>query len=757
MVVGIRAVGPSFGLAAMVVASLAGRPAALAAQQSVTVSGVFHTVWVDPRNAPASDPLYFVSGGHGVVRLDIDAAALARAGGRQALERRRLTVSGVLDAPVPPAPGQAAVVGPPAVLRVTSIHPENALVAAAPQAGSLAYATILCRFPDVGALPGAQSRYQAITGTSSPGLDHYWREVSENVIDLAGSFVTDWYTLPQPYSFYVTGTTVNLAALAEDCSGAADADIDFSAVDGINMQFNGGFQSSWGGGWWFTRDGLTRVMPTTWLADWAGQSVYAHEVGHSLGLPHSSGQYGQVYDSPWDVMSSAYVRFVGGTHDWIGQQTITYHKGLLGWIGDRSLTVETNAVEATLGRSAQPAAGTLLEVRVPVAGTSQFYTVEARKRTGYDTGLPREGVVIHLVNPALPEPAHVQDGDANGTTNDEGSAWLPGETFWDPSNRVAVRVESGTATGWTIRARRNAGVVSATVVGPGAVTADPGGIACPGDCSEPYGGGESVTLSAEPNDGAVFTGWSGACSGTGDCVLAASENVSVTATFVAPVAVTVTVEGLGTVTSTPAGILCPDDCTESVPTGTSIELTAVPADGVVFGGWGGACTGTAECVLEPTDDIEVTATFSSPLAITSASARPGAIMGAAYTDQLEADGGDGVHAWSLAAGSLPEGVSLSATGAINGTPGEAGAFTFTARTASDGLEATKEFTLLVVSPTLAVTAVVDALIAEQPALGADERRYLDLQGNRNGRVDAGDVRAWLQRQGVVTVTERKEQ
>lgn len=756
MYVGTRAGRPPVGLAATVVVLLAAVPALAAAQQQVTLSGVFHTVWVDPRSTPAPDPLYFLSGTHGVARLELSAAALVQAGGRQALEGRRLTVGGVLEVP---APGAARITAPASVplLRVSSIRAEPALVAESPQAGSRAYVTILCRFPDVATpLPGTKARYESIMGTAAPGLDHYWRELSDGLLNLSGSIVTDWYVLPQPYSFYASGTNVDLARLADDCTAAADPDVDFSTVDGINMQFNGAFPASWGGGWWFTLDGRTSVMPTTWMADWAGQSVYAHEVGHSLGLPHSSGQYGAVYDSPWDVMSSAYVRFVGGTHGYIAQHTISYHKALLGWIADRSLAVATNAVEAVIGRSAQPVAGTLLELTIPIDGSSRFYTVETRRHAGYDVGLPREGVVIHLVDPALPEPARVRDGDSNGVTDDDGSAWLPGETYWDPVARIAVRVESAASDGWRVRARRNTAVVTTAVTGPGTISAEPGGIACPGDCSEPYGGGESVTLTAAPHEGAVFAGWTGACSGTGSCVLAPAADVSVAATFTAPVVVSVAVEGLGTVTSDPPGIHCPDDCTESFGSGATVSLTAVPADGSVFVGWTGACSGAAECLLGPAGGGAVTAAFSSPLTITSEPARPGAVMGASYSDRLEAAGGDGALVWKIVGGALPPGIALSAGGAISGIPTAEGQFSFTAQVASDGLELTREFTVAVASPALAVDAVVDAVIASGPVLGADERRYLDLQGNRNGKVDAGDVRAWLQRQGVVAVTERKE-
>src|SRR5690606_16934436 len=54
-----------------------------------------------------------------------------------------------------------------------------------------------------------------------------------------------------------------------------------------------------------------------------------------------------------------------------------------------------------------------------------------------------------------------------------------------------------------------------TVDGPGEVTRSPGGIDCPGDCTEACPDGTPVTLTATAEPGALFVGWSGACTGTG--------------------------------------------------------------------------------------------------------------------------------------------------------------------------------------------------------------------------------------------------
>lgn len=74
--------------------------------------------------------------------------------------------------------------------------------------------------------------------------------------------------------------------------------------------------------------------------------------------------------------------------------------------------------------------------------------------------------------------------------------------------------------------------VMAGVKGGGRISSMPAGISCPGDCSEIYGNNVSaVELSAEPDNGYVFSGWSLACSGKGACRLPFGRDKAVIATF----------------------------------------------------------------------------------------------------------------------------------------------------------------------------------------------------------------------------------
>lgn len=69
-------------------------------------------------------------------------------------------------------------------------------------------------------------------------------------------------------------------------------------------------------------------------------------------------------------------------------------------------------------------------------------------------------------------------------------------------------------------------------LGSGTVTSSASGIGCGVDCTEAYVSGTTVTLSALPDSGSQFAGWTGGgCGGTGNCALTINANAIVTATF----------------------------------------------------------------------------------------------------------------------------------------------------------------------------------------------------------------------------------
>jgi pimeloyl-ACP methyl ester carboxylesterase len=84
---------------------------------------------------------------------------------------------------------------------------------------------------------------------------------------------------------------------------------------------------------------------------------------------------------------------------------------------------------------------------------------------------------------------------------------------------------SGSVSNYTL-------TVNKTGTGSGNVTGNPPGINCGSDCTEAYASGTNVTLTASPDSGSIFTGWSGGgCSGSGTCTVNLTSNKSVTANF----------------------------------------------------------------------------------------------------------------------------------------------------------------------------------------------------------------------------------
>ncbi|MDP9295214.1 MAG: hypothetical protein M3O88_00785, partial [Actinomycetota bacterium] len=138
--------------------------------------------------------------------------------------------------------------------------------------------------------------------------------------------------------------------------------------------------------------------------------------------------------------------------------------------------------------------------------------------------------------------------------------------------------------------------------GGSSVTSSPGPIACPGTCSADFAE-INVTLTATPGPGLVFSGWSGACTGTGTCTVSMIQNQAVTAGFATapPPPPTNLVGNPGFETSTAGWI----------PGGTKVTLTRV--SGGHSGSWAGQLTNIGKRSLNCTID-------DSPNWVTSTSA-----------------------------------------------------------------------------------------------------------------------------------------
>jgi hypothetical protein len=142
--------------------------------------------------------------------------------------------------------------------------------------------------------------------------------------------------------------------------------------------------------------------------------------------------------------------------------------------------------------------------------------------------------------------------------------------------------------------------------GTGSVSSSPSGIQCGVICSATFANATTVTLTAAPNAGSAFAGWSGGgCSGTGICVVAINAATVVTATFDVPDF---------TIAASPPGAVTAGNSTTST--------TVIAAEGGFTGTVTFSCSGLpagATCTSSPTS---VTGSGTSTVTINTSSSTP---------------------------------------------------------------------------------------------------------------------------------------
>ncbi|MBZ5631478.1 MAG: Ig domain-containing protein, partial [Acidobacteriia bacterium] len=174
---------------------------------------------------------------------------------------------------------------------------------------------------------------------------------------------------------------------------------------------------------------------------------------------------------------------------------------------------------------------------------------------------------------------------------------------------------------------------------------------------------------------------------------------------------------------------------------------------------GGTLSGTPTAAGASTFTVQVTdsttasktanftLTVNAALAITTATL-PDASTGSAYQQVLAATGGTTPYTWSVTAGSMPPGLSLSTSGTISGTPTTVGSYSFTVQVA-DAAAATRTagLSLTVSAPSAFQYVLGDTLYPystqAKPAKGAtftDSTYHVPVTRVSNGSSDGiGDV------------------
>jgi M6 family metalloprotease-like protein len=436
-----------------------------------------------------------------------------------------------------------------------------------------------------------------------------------------------------------------------------------------------------------------------------------HETGHALGLP-------DLYDTSllsegignWGLMSSG---------NWATQPSPAapeaWSRQQLGWVMVREIT---GAGPFALGPVA--VGDTVFLVRPAVANTrGEYFLIESRRGIDTDSALIR--VTCGRSGRSFPS-------SCNG-----------GLLIWHVDS---TKVAQTWATN-SVNAGVPKGVSLIQADGLNHLEASSGGNR--GDAGDPYPGVALNTALTDRSTPALLLHSDGRFAGViVDSIALVGDTASFRIGFGLPLRVTAS--GPGAVGSTP-----PFSGDTLFSAGDTVTLTAVPNADALLEGWSGDTVSAKDTLrLTMTRPWTVAATFV-PLLVASAPTPGTALMGSTYSASLSASGGTGSYTWTLLSGALPKGVTLRSSGLISGVVEETGSYAATAQVMSGTQTQAVPISISVTAPALTTSTVLGVLLGTGGTLTSDERRYLDLLGNRNGQFDVGDFLAFIDRtSGAVT-------
>jgi M6 family metalloprotease-like protein len=285
---------------------------------------------------------------------------------------------------------------------------------------------VLVDFSDRASLTPAVSFSTLMFGTQSGSLNHFIQQITYSNLSLVTANLpgdVGWTRLPHPYSYYVNGQNGmgtyprNSQGMVEDAVNLLNPSVDFSIYDndgdgyvdalfvvhaGPGAELTGNSNDIWSHAWGvpspISVDGVSVSSYSTEPEYWQVSGdmtcgVYAHEMGHAaFGLPDL---YDYGYDSEgvgrWSLMAG------GSWNGTLGSSPAhpdAWCKIQMGVVTPTTLTNNQNGVSF-------PAVETSPTVyRLGDPGT-QYFLVENRQQTGYDTGLPGNGLLIWHIDEAV--------------------------------------------------------------------------------------------------------------------------------------------------------------------------------------------------------------------------------------------------------------------------------------------------------------------------------------------------------------------
>jgi hypothetical protein len=310
------------------------------------------------------------------------------------------------------------------------------------------WAIVLCRLSDRAAEPLTRQYFvDLFTQNGTGGIVDYWRAVSCGSLDLSNSRVFGWFDVGHSSTDATTlsnaqgsGARTTFVAWARDAATANGIDLGpFRNILALYNSPEPDHGADRAGG-----DVVIALKRAT-LFEFG---FTCHEMGHGFGLQHSyAANPDSEYGDGWDVMSwqntfNFPITFEETTEGLATVGLNAHNVEVLGaiplgriWMPPHPDFSERVTLDA-LGQSPIGNHGHLV-AKIPPASTrpargNSTYTIEFRRKTGWDQAIPNDAVLCHEVR-------------ANGLSYLQpsmGSSFVAGQTFTTPDPIVFVRVQS---------------------------------------------------------------------------------------------------------------------------------------------------------------------------------------------------------------------------------------------------------------------------------------------------------------------------
>jgi hypothetical protein len=330
------------------------------------------------------------------------------------------------------------------------------------------WAILLCKFKDRQDEPQNKDFFERLfTGAGVGGVVDYFRDISYGKLELSSSEVRGWYALPYNLADIPKSTLVPY----HDARG--DVFNDGLRVSGLTpITTTSGVHYKDGATGVIYKDAVVILnMPGTQYGGGNGVAVLAppdldvssvpHEILHEYGLnvhsyddtQNDSGGAPGEYGDRWDIMSAANVwSFTGFNMEPSGpEMNAPYKLRMLFLSSSRVLTLTPNSAGrqttvVSIAALNRPEANGALMVKIPINNngvSDHYFAVEFRQKSGWDTGIPQDAVLIHEVKThilidantgrvtPLPGVSHLQ-------TTQGGPQFLAGMTFTHTQFTITV-------------------------------------------------------------------------------------------------------------------------------------------------------------------------------------------------------------------------------------------------------------------------------------------------------------------------------